>query len=876
MSKKEEKKSKLFNVLKIKIQEIIKSKYDIHYDKEEEAAHFVQQQNMTMFKQLELIRGVETQDIIELIIVEARHDEKKEAQIRKLMNKGFLYNGERYVRFGKSASQSKDGMTIFIKENFFDEALKRTQLDIPIKEEVIPKYEGYRNLVFSACTIIEEDLPYIVIVDEYKKVLPNQYVKYMKEVPSEWYDKENDIMMPYDKKTIVEGYQDISLSPFDGFGIHTEDISKRYSLHMGFDYVARAFQIRIPYLKGVSVEAPFKSYYKERGIKKIKDVYGRFHNVEDIDCIWNISMFKAHGIFFEHFKEKAWDKYLEKLKKYHYRIGISKYTHNTAELNKYARMNFQYLQCLDLWNPKYIKAYKEMKINEYDILSEENEGKIIQLAKYSTDMLEKIIKGDVFYTLKFLGLKDSKGYTSRSNYVKAIMENEDMLRDPAIRSSLKRKLYKSITEMKYGKIYTEGFYHIVVGDIIGYMEYCADLPVVGCLNAGEFYAKTMKLGECVSFRSPLVDPSEVNLVNIVENEMTNTYLNYFENQDLCMVNMYDLTLPQQGGADEDGDAFMLSQNEILIDSKIHSPIVIELKDKESVKKVKYNKKNITEYELKSRDSRIGEITNIATSILNRYSENPDKIKEKSDDIALLRLTQGKEIDYVKTGIRWGINSRMRENLEQLPYFLLYNYPKKLKRYEQLIKHNRGIDNKDDRVMLNAYHSCSPLNELCEYINKWEQNNLNITEDSLNNLHLVINPNVENTNSSLLKDIKHIYNEFSSEYKKILEDDPEDEELTAIFNKYKEKLLQLSDNESKVFKFDVIVNHCITVAYKNKSEDKTLCWALFGDIMVRNIKCNSNGRKRYTISASTKEDVDAREFLGNYYKLVIEVNEGVNI
>jgi hypothetical protein len=726
MKKDKEEDSKLFSILKIKINEIVKAKYNLPLFTEEELEkHYIQQLNMTMFNQLELIRGKKTQIVDELIIVEARHDVKKEANTRRLMNKGFLYNGDQYVRFGKSSSQAKDGITIFIKEDIFDEALRRTQLDISIDKEVIPKYEGYRNLVFSSCTFIEEKLPYIVIVDEYKKMLHNQHVRYMEEVPSEWHDKENDMMMPYQKKTIVEGYKDVPLSPFDGFGIHTKQISELFSKHMGFDYTARAFQIRLPFLKGVSVEAPFKEFYSEEGrkIERIKDVYGNWHNVSDIDCIWNTSMFKAHKIFLERFAKEAWNTYLEKLEKYKYKVGISKYTHDTKNADKYARMNFQYIQCLDLWNPKYIEKFKDLKNSDYDIMDEKNEGKIIGLAKYSTDLLEKIIKGDRFYTLKFLGLKDSKGYTSRSNYVKAILANEDMLKDPAVRSSIKRKLHKMITEMKFGKIYAEGFYQLIVGDIVGYMEYCAGLPIVGCLNAGEFYTRTMPLGKCASFRSPLVDPSEVNVVDIVENEMTNKYLDFFTDQDLCMVNMYDLTLPQQGGADEDGYNFMLCNNKVIIESKIHSPIVVEMNDKESVVPTKYNKKNITEYEMKSRDSRIGEITNIATSILNRYSENPIRIKDKNDDVALLRLTQGKEIDYVKTGIRWSINKKMRDNLDQLPYFLLYNYPKKLKKYEEQRKYNLKIEDQDYKAELNGYHSCSPLNELCEYIIAWERKNL---------------------------------------------------------------------------------------------------------------------------------------------------------
>ena len=50
--------------------------------------------------------------------------------------------------------------------------------------------------------------------------------------------------------------------------------------------------------------------------------------------------------------------------------------------------------------------------------------------------------------------------------------------------------------------------------------------------------------------------------------------------------------------------------------------------------------HITEYEMNSRDSRIGELTNCATSILNQYTENEKWKQIHADNISLLRLFQG--------------------------------------------------------------------------------------------------------------------------------------------------------------------------------------------------------------------------------------------
>jgi hypothetical protein len=84
----------------------------------------------------------------------------------------------------------------------------------------------------------------------------------------------------------------------------------------------------------------------------------------------------------------------------------------------------------------------------------------------------------------------------------------------------------------------------------------------------------------------------------------------------------------------------LSDEPLLVNNKINKTMVIDIDDKVTAKKLPYNQDNLTDYELKSRDSRIGEITNIATSILNKYTENEEIKQVYEDDVSLLRLYQG--------------------------------------------------------------------------------------------------------------------------------------------------------------------------------------------------------------------------------------------
>ena len=67
---------------------------------------------------------------------------------------------------------------------------------------------------------------------------------------------------------------------------------------------------------------------------------------------------------------------------------------------------------------------------------------------------------------------------------------------------------------------------------------------------------------------------------------------------------------------------------------------MDIEDKVTAKSKPYTKENIIEYEVMTRDNRIGEITNVATSIENRYTTNEDIKELYSNYSSLLRIFQG--------------------------------------------------------------------------------------------------------------------------------------------------------------------------------------------------------------------------------------------
>ena len=114
-------------------------------------------------------KGSNNVKIPHVVIVEAKKSDGNKKYIEKLLDEGFNYNDKHYVRYGKSGSQGKNGITLFIDESVYEEMYFISQLGLEIESCVVSKYESQRCLTLSTCTLIHQPIPYIVIVDEFIK-----------------------------------------------------------------------------------------------------------------------------------------------------------------------------------------------------------------------------------------------------------------------------------------------------------------------------------------------------------------------------------------------------------------------------------------------------------------------------------------------------------------------------------------------------------------------------------------------------------------------------------------------------------------------------------------------------------------------------------
>ena len=225
-----------------------------------------------------------------------------------------------------------------------------------------------------------------------------------------------------------------------------------------------------------------------------------------------------------------------------------------------------------------------------------------------------------------------------------------------------------------------------------------------------------------------------------------------------------------------------------------------------------------------------------------------------------------------------MSSGLRKHLKQLPYFLLYNYPKKLKTYNTLKEKNKLIENKEDKYKLNAYHSPSPMNELCDYICTWEKKNI-LWDNNLNDLIdtrvLIVNNDLELTDRKVIKVVRRYINKYAEEIRKHIKlyENNNSQDCHFAMDEIVRKFKQGLSDELKLDE-EVIANYVIKVSYNNFSISKSFAWAGYADYIIKNLKNNSNPKRSISIVEVPYETNDSHEYLGKYYKF--EAKNEINI
>lgn len=577
----------------------------------------IKQQFNHLFRIIKNNKQINNNKIDDVIFIDCHRHKNYPQELDGILRYGVSINGVVYKYWGKSASMSRNGILGLVSEEMYDLVEQYAMMEIQFEKTVLSKFEAYKCLLLSSCFTIEEELPYMIVVDDYDTVVKDVHIKYVDEQELEYIDKDTGKIKLFKEKVIKEGTKDIGITTNDGSGLCTIEIAKHWAEYLNLDYVPCASMLRVPYIKGLAIAVDFKGYYKEHSITEITDIWGHKHKVDDIDIILTKSQFKGYKYFKVNGDYSDWERYLGLLKKYNYCIGIAKMNYSHKDEPKMTRCNYQTLQTLD-------------------ITTEE----LIDVSQYTREWIERVLNGDLLYTYKYLGI--SENTEPMNDYMKAILYNPQMVHDAQVKNYLIKLMENTINEMKIGKIYIKGAFKIMIPDVIQMLQYIGGMKPVGCLKAGEMYAKEHK-GKYLLNRNPHLSRSEHVILNAVINDEIAKWLSHLEG--ICMFNGYDVSAPRLNGADFDGDLVLVHNNKKLmkgVDNNL--PIVLDIEDKITAKELPYTLEHIIQFTKASLDSRIGEISNCGTSYVNKYTKTEEKKKLYDDYCCLLSVINGKEID----------------------------------------------------------------------------------------------------------------------------------------------------------------------------------------------------------------------------------------
>ncbi|GAA0082943.1 RNA dependent RNA polymerase [Clostridium sp. CTA-6] len=815
-----------------KVKTVYKLKDNIALSNEQFEEATIKQQYNHLFRILKNKNRIENNFIKDVLFIDCKNNSNYQKQLDGILKKGVFVNNIKYKYWGKSASMSRSGILGFVSEEMYDDIEEYAMMDIKFDKTILSKFEAYKCLLLSSCFCIEDELPYMIVVDDYETIVKDVNIRYVDEKEVNYIDNKTEEEKIFKEKIIKHGKKDINNCINDGAGFISKEYAKKISEYLGIEYTLCIAMLRIPYVKGLGIAMDFKSYYKSKGITHIKDIWGKEHRVEDIDIILTKSQYKGYKYFKQDNTYNDWKKYLKLLKKYNYCVGISKWNYSHETEPKMTRANYQTLQTLDI-----------------------TKDDLIEMSKYTRSWIEKILGGDLLYVYKYLGIGEN---TEPSNiYMKAIMLNPQMINDIKVRSYLYGLLKKTIDEIKIGKIYIKGAFKFLIPDVIMMLEYIGGLPIRGCLKEGEMYAKEHE-GEYVLNRNPHICKAEHIILNAVSNDDTKTWLSHLEN--VCMVNGYDVTAQSLNGADYDGDLVFVHNNSIYIKGiNRDSYIVLDIEDKITAKEQPYDKKHIIDFTKKSLSSRIGEISNCASTYHNKFAKDEETRKKYEDYTCLLSVINGKEIDYVKTGIRWNVPRNIAKGAKPLPYFLKY-------KYSDQNKHNR---------------SKTKMNEHCWFIEKWERK-LKFSKDFINTSYCMMNNNIPFDDNKYNKVVK-LFELYKKEYKS----NKNFENMCKNYEKYQYELEELDLNKKVIKDFEIdwdkfykkyriefleivpnqseLANYLVELVYnKMNGMYYNQMWQIVKEGILTNLRINQI--KPILVPEETKDNMGT-EYLGRYYKFV---------
>lgn len=826
-----------------------------------------------------------------IISVRCDTENATKKQYKELCKHGFRVKSEvngkiydfHYKRLCAGAGQLRRNTAIFVNSDLYSELEKIMMCGLDKKKVGkmnLAKFSAYYALYSSATNKVTT--PRICVINDFKHILKDEKISWI-------FDNEHG------EKDIEVREMEVEINAFDGSGIVSPEFAEVWQNDLNLDYTPSSFILRSAWIKGLVSVFDFHEFAKTVAKKSyIIDAWGNKQYVKDIDVILTTSQFKMWK------KYTSWEEYCGYHQKFNHVFGIARV--NKKYDNFFTTMNYQYVQS-----------------NNF------TKDSVCRLADYTLDWITKIMSGDELYTSLFLlGIQDDSFDVDEvenklNTFIsKAVMYNKDILKDDYVRMKINQLIQTKVDQLKIGKCLVEGSYDFAIPDLYAMAEHAFKMEVKGLLGRKQCWSKRWvdKGSNVVAImRSPLVAPAENQLTNIVDNDKLSYWFRYIKSG--LVVNAWDTTMNRCSDADFDGDLILTSDNKYLLDAVDDEayPIMYE---KKIIKEHAINPSAFADMDVKSFDTKIGFITNLASCFIamrSTYDKDTAEYKELTKRIDLLRYYQGVAIDSTKGDVftpppkKWSKKQRFTKYEEcktdedfrirnkilfensicanKKPYFFCYIYPSLMNDYKEVLneykdsfkrafrkKINEVVYSKektnDEKNMVFKYMKSIPvlknnciMNILCKYVeskefeNKWKLENKDVFDFNILKTEKLYK--LSKSEKLQINNICSRYDKRLSEIMKYIKNEELDVESKDILielerDTINNMLLVCSNNED-------LTNYVVDLYYgKFKNRSKNILW----NVLKKQILCNVKSHSK-TILVPI-ESSDGTDYLGSKYIL----------
>ena len=588
--------------------------------------------------------------------------------------KGFVINGQRFVRLLGTPGGIKMSTIIFISERLAPEIRLRIDNGRDKSKKLVPaKFEAYRALTCSGSVPVS--MPKGVVVIPEKELVFRERAIRLRDG-----DNGGEPVMTFDDDA------EITLNMCDGCGLMLPSLAERWSRDVDLEYTSCGFNIRFAWSKGMIFTFDFLDFAEKVAHSFIvKDVWGNEVDIRNVELVLTASMVKLWDSY------RSCDEFLRCCSENRYTFALTKSC--PRALDSQRATNYQFLQSYDL-----------------------DDDELDELLSTTVTELRDVLSDDPMKTVLFLkgkNLSERNVPLLPDDYIKAMMVDSSILNDSFVRSRIRQAVRGRIEDAKIGVIDVRGNYSIIAGDLYALCEHMFGMPVYGILKSGELYSQFWRGSErVVCFRAPMSCHNNIRTQRVADSADADYWFRYITTA--TVTNVHDSLTHALNGADFDGDLLFTTDNLVLLRNTRDLPVIMCEQGKAD-KKIP-SEDDIIESNINGFGDDIGKITNRITAMFDvqsRFDEGSREWNELEYRIQSGQLLQQNSIDRIKgiisnpmprewysrdAVLRMPDDTPEDANRKELylrivadrkPYFQTYIYPDIHRQYKQYIKNTRG-------------------------------------------------------------------------------------------------------------------------------------------------------------------------------------------